>query len=50
VLPDVLLRASYSKDDQTVPIYSRYWYDVPLRFAEPGSRTATAGNPGLFAL
>lgn len=48
VLPDVLLRASYSKTISRSDLNSMIGTTSVTPFPKPGSRTATAGNPGLL--
>lgn len=48
VLPDVLLRASYSKTMSRSDLNSMIGTTSVTGFPKPGSRTATAGNPGLL--
>ena len=50
VLPDVLLRASYSKTIARSDLTSDDRHHVGDLHAKPGSRTATAGNPGIAAV
>jgi TonB-dependent receptor len=48
VLPDVLLRASYSKTITRSDLISMVGTTSVTNGPKPGSRTATAGNPGLL--
>ncbi len=48
VLPDVLLRASYSKTIARSDLTSMVGTTSVTNAPKPGSRTATAGNPGLL--
>jgi len=48
VLPDVLLRASYSKTISRSDLLSMIGTTSVTNSPKPGSRTATAGNPGLL--
>jgi len=48
VLPDVLLRASYSKTISRSDLLSMVGTTSVTNSPKPGSRTATAGNPGLL--
>jgi TonB-dependent receptor len=48
VLPDVLLRASYSKTIARSDLLSMIGTTSVTPTPKPGSRTATAGNPGLL--
>jgi TonB-dependent receptor len=48
VLPDVLLRASYSKTITRSDLISMIGTTSVTNAPKPGSRTATAGNPGLL--
>jgi TonB-dependent receptor len=48
VLPDVLLRASYSKTISRSDLLSMIGTTSVTSSPKPGSRTATAGNPGLL--
>lgn len=48
VLPDVLLRASYSKTIARSDLLSMIGTTSVTNAPKPGSRTATAGNPGLL--
>jgi TonB-dependent receptor len=48
VLPDVLLRASYSKTISRSDLTSMVGTTSVTNAPKPGSRTATAGNPGLL--
>jgi TonB-dependent receptor len=48
VLPDVLLRASYSKTIARSDLLSMIGTTSVTGAPKPGSRTATAGNPGLL--
>jgi TonB-dependent receptor len=48
VLPDVLLRASYSKTIARSDLLSMVGTTSVTNTPKPGSRTATAGNPGLL--
>jgi TonB-dependent receptor len=48
VLPDVLLRASYSKTISRSDLNSMIGTTSVTNTPKPGSRTATAGNPGLL--
>ncbi|HEY0802109.1 MAG TPA: TonB-dependent receptor [Steroidobacteraceae bacterium] len=48
VLPDVLLRASYSKTISRSDLLSMIGTTSVTNAPKPGSRTATAGNPGLL--
>ncbi len=48
VLPDVLLRASYSKTISRSDLNSMIGTTSVTNSPKPGSRTATAGNPGLL--
>ena len=48
VLPDVLLRASYSKTITRSDLISMVGTTSVTNAPKPGSRTATAGNPGLL--
>jgi TonB-dependent receptor len=48
VLPDVLLRASYSKTITRSDLISMVGTTSVTGGPKPGSRTATAGNPGLL--
>ncbi|MDP9089975.1 MAG: TonB-dependent receptor [Pseudomonadota bacterium] len=48
VLPDVLLRASYSKTITRSDLTSMIGTTSVTNAPKPGSRTATAGNPGLL--
>lgn len=48
VLPDVLLRASYSKTIARSDLNSMIGTTSVTSTPKPGSRTATAGNPGLL--
>jgi TonB-dependent receptor len=48
VMPDVLLRASYSKTISRSDLLSMIGTTSVTNSPKPGSRTATAGNPGLL--
>jgi TonB-dependent receptor len=48
VLPDVILRASYSKTIARSDLLSMIGTTSVTSTPKPGSRTATAGNPGLL--
>ncbi|HEY8053874.1 MAG TPA: TonB-dependent receptor, partial [Steroidobacteraceae bacterium] len=48
VLPDVLLRGSYSKTIARSDLTSMVGTTAVTNAPKPGSRTATAGNPGLL--
>jgi TonB-dependent receptor len=48
VLPDVLLRGSYSKTISRSDLLSMIGTTSVTNSPKPGSRTATAGNPGLL--
>jgi TonB-dependent receptor len=48
VLPDVLLKASYSKTISRSDLLSMIGTTSVTNSPKPGSRTATAGNPGLL--
>lgn len=48
VLPDVLLRASYSKTISRSDLNQMIGTTSVTNAPKPGSRTATAGNPGLL--
>ena len=50
VLPDVILRTSYSKTIARSDLTQMVGTTSVTITPKPGSRTATAGNPGLFAL